>query len=95
MDRREFITSPKAEKAMRQNFSNVARTNSGITPYTGTWSMNEVKHLLKRTMFGSKRSDANYFLGMSMNDSIDTLLEIINHPTYTPPSEPLNTYSNA
>ena len=45
-------------------------------------------------MFGSRKTDIDYFLGLGMNDSIDTLLELINHPTYTPPTPPLNNYNN-
>ncbi len=91
MNSRELLSPNKAH---RQNFDNVARTSSGLTPYSGTWTISEVKHLLKRTMFGSKKDDINYFLGLGMSDSIDTLLEIINHPAYTPPSPPLNNYNN-
>ena len=29
---------------------------AGITPYTGTFSKDEITHLLKRTMFGAKKS---------------------------------------
>ena len=94
MDRREFLAGMPAESNKKQNFDSVARTNSGLTPYTGSWSNSEVKHLLKRTMFGSTKNDINFFLGLNMSDSVDTLLEIINHPVYAPPSPPLNSYSN-
>jgi uncharacterized protein (DUF1800 family) len=94
MDRREFFSGIATEKPQRQNFDSVARTSSGINPYTGTWTISEVKHLLKRTMFGSTKGDVNFFLGLGMNDSVDTLLEIINHPPYTPPGMPLNNYNN-
>ncbi len=85
----DLTTKPK-----RQSFDHVARTMSGLTPYSGSWTINEVKHLLKRTMFGSKKDDIDFFLSLGMSDSVDTLLEIINHPAYTAPSKPLNNYSN-
>ena len=94
MNRREIFSGLQSVNNKRQNFDSVARTNSGISPYNGTWTIAEVRHLLKRTMFGSTKSDLNYFLGLSMNDSVDTILELINHPAYTPPSPPLNNYSN-
>jgi uncharacterized protein (DUF1800 family) len=94
MDRRDFLSGTPVESNKKQNFDSVARTNSGLTPYTGSWSNGEVKHLLKRTMFGSSKSDVAFFVGLSMNDSVDTLLELINHPVYAAPSPPLNNYSN-
>jgi uncharacterized protein (DUF1800 family) len=45
-------------------------------------------------MFGSSKSDVDFFLGLTLNDSVDTLLELINHPVYSAPSPPLNNYSN-
>jgi hypothetical protein len=57
MDRREFLTA----RRKRQNSDNESgsgqpfRTLSGINPYTGSWTDTEVIHLLKRTMFGSKK----------------------------------------
>ncbi len=82
------------EKPHKQTFENITRTASGLTPYAGSWTINEVKHLLKRTMFGSRKSDVDYFLGLGMSDSVDTLLEIINHPAYIAPSPPLNNYNS-
>lgn len=94
MDRREFFTGPVTDRPSRQTFNSVSRTSSGLMPFTGSWSYNEVKHLLKRTMFGSTRADVSYFLGLNASDAVDTLLEIMNHPVYTPPSPPLNNYNN-
>ncbi len=94
MDRRDFLSGLPVETNPKQNFNSVARTNSGLTPYTGSWLIGEVKHLLKRTMFGSTKSDVDFFLGLTMNDCVDTLLELINHPVYSAPSPPLNNYSN-
>ncbi len=94
MKRRELFTGTQTQNPNRQKFDSVARTSSGLTPYSGTWTIAEVKHLLKRTMFGSKKDDINYFLGLGMNNSVDTLIELINHPAYVPPAPPLNNYSN-
>src|SRR4051812_741411 len=94
MKRRELFTDIIRDSPKRQRFDNVARTASGLTPYSGTWTIAEVKHLLKRTMFGATRSDVNFFLSLNVNDAIDTLLELINHPVYSPPLPPVNNYSN-
>lgn len=54
-----------------------------MSPYTGPWTYNEAAHLLKRTMFGAKKEDVEYFLGMTVNDAVD---ELLNTPrTVSPP----------
>ncbi len=69
MDRREFLTS-YTDKATAENdvfldknevFSDPPLPSSGLNTYTGTWSDTEVILLLKRTMFGAKKADIDYF----------------------------------
>ncbi|MBC7934969.1 MAG: DUF1800 domain-containing protein [Rhizobacter sp.] len=60
---------------------------SGILPYSGQWTVNEVSHLLKRTMFGAKKADVDHFLGMSMSAAVDELLN-----TVSVPNPPLRDY---
>ena len=91
MDRREFVTAKKKIVPVRTNETKeTARTFSGLTPYNGPWTSNEVIHLLKRTMFGSTPDDINYFLGLGMNQSVDTLLTV----SATPPPPPVKNYTN-
>jgi uncharacterized protein (DUF1800 family) len=88
MDRRDFLTARKKKApiiAPEREF----RTQSGLTPYGGPWTKNEVQHLLKRTMFGSRKADIDYFLTRTMSQSVDELLS----PTAPLPSPPLNDYS--
>lgn len=75
MDRREFLTAGKKSKPalIHQTYTGV-RTTSGITPYNGQWTKNEVVHLLKRTMFGAKQADVAYFLSKTMGEAVDELL---------------------
>ncbi|HRH66277.1 MAG TPA: DUF1800 domain-containing protein [Bacteroidia bacterium] len=94
MDRRQFLSLEKPPVKLKQDFSHVARTQSGINPYSGPWTISEVRHLLKRTMFGSTRDDINYFTGQGMQSAIEELMEIINHPPYTAPVPPVNNYDN-
>ncbi len=72
MDRREFFTRTR-KKSMRPE----RRISSGLNPYNGTWTTNEVSHLLKRTMFGAKKADIDYFLGLSPSAAVDELLNNI------------------
>jgi len=73
MDRREFFT-----KAKKKTIFYKSRTiASGLNPYSGNWTVNEVAHLLKRTMFGAKKADIDYFLGLSPAAAVDELLNNI------------------
>jgi len=91
MDRREFVTTKKKIAPGRNNQTEEAvRTFSGLTPYNGPWTSNEVIHLLKRTMFGSTPDDINFFLGLGMNQSVDSLLTV----SATPPAPPVKNYNN-
>lgn len=50
--------------------------STGLAPYTGPWTESEVIHLLKRAMFGAKRSDIAYFSSLSCAQAVDQLLTI-------------------
>jgi hypothetical protein len=67
------------------------RTQSGLTPYSGPFTEAELVHLLRRTMFGVKRSDLSYFKGRSMNQVVGELLS----PTAPSPAPPLKEYTIA
>ena len=64
--------------------------NASLAPYTGVWTTNEVIHLLKRTMFGAKKADVDYFLTKTMDQSVDELLTV----PAAPPAPPLK-YNSA
>jgi uncharacterized protein (DUF1800 family) len=89
MDRRDFLTArrkPETVSLPQQTF----RTQSGINPYQGVWTRNEVQHLLKRIMFGSAKADIDYFLTKSISQAVDELL----NPTAPLPSPPVNDYNS-
>ena len=48
---------------------------SGISPYNGPFGKKELVHLLKRTMFGAKPSDIDYFEGKPLNQVVEFLLD--------------------
>lgn len=75
MDRREFFARTK--RRVGRSFSEGRRIESGLAPYSGAWTTNEVAHLLKRTMFGAKKADIDYFLGLSTSAAVDELLNNI------------------
>lgn len=90
MDRREFfLLKRKASAPAEQPYAGLRRITSGLTPYAGPWTTAEVAHLLKRTMFGSKKADIDYFRSMSVSQAVDALLNI--SPA---PAPPVKNYDN-
>lgn len=87
MDRRDFLLGKRKKPTVALS-SPSFRTQSGLSPYDGPWTRNEVQHLLKRTMFGSTRSDVSYFLSRTMEQAVDELL----NPTAPLPAPPVNDY---
>jgi hypothetical protein len=80
--------------AITQSGKTVRRTTAladGLDEYAGEWTTTEVVHLLKRTLFGVRVSDLNYFLGLTMSQAVDQLLT----PTAAPSTVPLNSYSSS
>jgi len=85
MDRREFLQAARTKnKPAKLQGSKMA---SGIAAYNGSWTINEVTHLLKRTMFGAKKTDIDYFLTRTVSEAVD---ELLNNTTV--PSPPLRDY---
>ena len=76
MNRIEFLKT----LANRNTTKKSSSFFSGILPYSGQWTINEVTHLLKRTMFGAKKTDVDHFLGMTMSEAVDELLSNITVP---------------
>ena len=57
--------------------------NTGLTEYSGEWSEAQVSHLLKRTLFGAKRSEIDYFLGLTPSEAVDQIVAA--SPLHDPP----------
>ncbi|MBS1946735.1 MAG: DUF1800 domain-containing protein [Bacteroidetes bacterium] len=72
-------------------FKNRSRQFFGasLDEYTGDWGTPQVVHLLKRTMFGAKIEDVNYFSSLTMPQAVDELLT----ETPVPSTLPLNNYN--
>lgn len=107
MDRKDFFTTllpgkranktalvPK-EKLSQKNEpaqkSSEIVLNSGIDPYAGGWTKNEVMHLLKRLTFGAPKEEVDYFSGLTYTQAVDMLLNTTNQN----PGEPLKHYSTS
>jgi uncharacterized protein (DUF1800 family) len=82
------VSSPNA----RLEAGDCTTTSSGVTPYTGTFGRAELIHLLKRTMFGVKKTDIDYFTSKSLTQVVNELTT--DFPTAIP-SYPLRDYDSA
>ncbi len=86
MNRREFFTDPVTE-TKKEPIASAARTQTGLTPYAGSWTLAEVKHLLRRVFCGATKADCDYFLSLNLNAAIAEILT----PPASLPSPPLYT----
>lgn len=68
----------------------LAKTTTGLTEYTGTFSDTHVIHLLRRTLFGATKADIDFFKTKTMSEAVDYLLTLPPNP----PPPPLNNYGN-
>lgn len=90
MDRRDFLLlKRKASVPAPSSYAGLRRISSGLSPYAGPWTRAEAAHLLKRTMFGAKQADIDYFQSMPVSQVVDALLNISPAP---PP--PIKNYDN-
>ena len=88
MDRRNFFVPTKKDVETISVMS-PPRTLSGLQPYKGPFTYNEVAHLLKRTMFGAKVADIAYFSGRTASQAVDELL----NPASPLPAPPVKEYN--
>jgi uncharacterized protein (DUF1800 family) len=95
MDRRDFLTAKRRKKTADPSkdtqLVSTRRVTSGINPYTGPWTENEIIHLLKRTMLGAKRADIAYFKNMTVSQAVDELI----NPVAPQPSPPIKEYQTS
>ncbi|MBL7722632.1 MAG: DUF1800 domain-containing protein [Chitinophagaceae bacterium] len=87
MDRRDFFKKARKKYSTANAGQSRSRFFAGLTPYSGSWTVNEVAHLLKRTMFGARKTDIDYFLSLSPDAAVDELLNNV-----TTPSPPVRDY---
>ncbi len=79
---------PSSESLISEQTTIGNRVLSGLNPYAGPWTENQVIHLLKRTMFGAKKADIDYFKTRTVSQSIDELI----NPTAPLPDPPVKEY---
>lgn len=89
MKRREFLNSFQSKKNVKHSVS-VKVAESGLSTYSGAWDRKLTIHLLKRTMFGAKKSDIDFFNNKNMSDAVNELI----NTAVSPPNPPVNNYSS-
>jgi uncharacterized protein (DUF1800 family) len=53
---------------------NTPRALTGLEPYTGLWTKDQIFHLLRRATFGPSPADAQVYQTMNMSQALDTVL---------------------
>ena len=89
MDRNEFLTAILPNALDNEQLVPSPPPNGSLNAYAGPWTENEVTHLLKRTMFGSKKADIDYFKSKSFKTAVDEIL----NPTASLPDPPIKEYT--
>jgi len=70
----------------------IGTITSGLAPYTGTWDIWEVAHLLRRVGFGVKKTEVEALLALTPSAAVDLLMTLA--PPANPSATPLNHYQN-
>lgn len=63
--------------------------NGGLEPYNGPWDVEQAAHLLRRIGFGVKKADLDLLLGMTTDEAVNHVLNIVQP---APDDVPLNNY---
>ena len=82
----DILTQPSAKPG-----GLAARTQSGLNSYSGPYEISQVTHLLRRTLFGIRKSELDSFQGLTPGEAVDRLLQGSSVPPpvnyYNEPSE--------
>ena len=76
------------EHGQNNRISQRAVVASGIEPYTGEWNNQHLSHLLRRTLFGLRKSEVDQFSSSTIDEVVNTILQ----PSTIPPP-PVNDYN--
>ncbi|MCX6148837.1 MAG: hypothetical protein NTW25_16520 [Candidatus Kapabacteria bacterium] len=77
MERRKFLQSftnlvePSSKIEDHLYFPTITGITTGLEPYSGVWDKSKASHLIRRTLFGMKKSELTFALKAGLNGSID------------------------
>src|SRR5689334_15148629 len=85
----EEETAGAVSEFANKKLPRVARTTASLDPIASPPTRDQIAHLLRRTMFGARRSDVDGLTGQSIDQIVETLLA-----DTAAPDPPLNTSSS-
>src|SRR5882757_961857 len=68
----------------------IPSVSTTLKKYKGKWTREQAKHLLKRTMFGARKEDIDYFAAKSLRSTLRDLLDT----EEAAPPPPVNNYND-
>lgn len=83
IDRRSFLrfgqrrgkTEKNKHYSTLSKLTTLTTSQSGLSPYQGPWEIEQITHLLRRTMFGAQNTDVYQLQSLSPTEAVDLLLE--------------------
>ncbi len=87
MNRRDFFLRPLTHSSTNASRNSTPLNLAGLEDYAGAWTYPEAAHLLRRTMFGAKKSDVMTILAKTPSQAVDMLLA---PPPANTPVAPIN-----
>lgn len=93
MDRKSFFGTLRSREiplAVQWDFNaDTGTVDAGITPFRGKLSESQLRHLLRRTMFGASENDLRHFSGKKIKKIMQQLLADTDMP-----APPVNNYND-
>ncbi len=83
---RQYSETLAVQDGNAEFLNRVGTISSGIAPYTGAWTINEVKHLLNKLSYGAKKADIDTLLALSPSAAVDSLLTFTPNPVSPSPT---------
>ena len=88
-------TGKKVAETSKKAVSNriimeIPSLDTSLKKYKGKWTRTQVRHLLKRTQFGARKEDIDYFASKSLRKTIRELLDA----EEATPDPPINNYND-
>ncbi len=85
----ERVAIPVEEEQSAERIGNIT---SGLSAYTGAWTIWEASYLLRRVGYGVKKAELDSALSTTMSTAVDNLLAL--SPASLPSPTPLNFYQS-
>lgn len=88
----QTVEDTDRNRFMNKSLPALPRTLAGIEEYTGAWGFDQIAHVLRRTLFGFKRSEMETVKNKTMGEIVSMLLT--DQPAPNPPVAPKDEMDN-